>query len=293
MSRNAHPSLPEFEYVKPVSFEEASKFLVDNAGNARPLMGGTDTFVRIRDGFYKEAYIVDVKGLPGMKEISFDPKKGLTVGAAVSMNNVAAFDAVQEFYPMLAEACDSVASYQLRSRATIAGNICNASPAGDTLGMSILLDAEVTVFGVDGKERIEPLATFFKGPGRTVLQTGELVKSVFYPLPKKGLVGKYMKHGRNNRSDLSLVGVAAIAYEENGLHVKMAFTSVGPTPVVVDEVENFFMKNELNDESIQKAGEIAMDGCSPIDDVRSTARYRKLMVKNLTRRILGQLKELR
>ena len=293
MSRNAHPSLPEFEYIKPVSFAEACKFLADNAGNARPLMGGTDTFVRIRDGFYKEEFIVDVKGLPGMKEIHFDVAKGLTVGAAVSMNSVAENADVQKVYPMLAEACNSVASYQLRSRATIVGNICNASPAGDTLGMSILLDAELTVVGVDGKERIEPVATFFKGPGRTVLQTGELVKSIFYPIPKKGMVGKYLKHGRNNRSDLSLVGVSAIAYEENGLHVKVAYASVGPTPVVVKEVEEYFLKNEFNDENIKEASQIAMDHCSPIDDVRSSARYRKLMVKNLTKRILNQIQELR
>ena len=293
MSRNAHPSLPEFEYIRPVSYAEACKFLADNAGNARPVMGGTDTFVRMRDGFYKEEFIVDVKGLPGIKEIHFDAAKGLTVGAAVSMNTVAENADVQKVYPMLVEACNSVASYQLRSRATIVGNICNASPAGDTLGMSILLDAELTIVGADGKEKVVSVAEFIKGPGRTILQPGELVKSVFYPIPKKGIVGKYFKHGRNNKSDLSLVGVSVVAYEENGLHVKVAYASVGPTPVVVKEVEEYFLKNEFNQENIKEAAEIAMNHCSPIDDVRSSARYRKLMVKNLTKRILNQILELR
>ena len=128
----AHPGLPEFDYIKPTTLEEASTFLAQHTGEARAFIGGTDTFVRMRDGAWQDKYLVDVKGLPGMNDLKFDPAKGLTVGAAVNMNRLIASPEVNAHYPVLAEAAHTVASYQLRTRATIAGNICNASPAGDT-----------------------------------------------------------------------------------------------------------------------------------------------------------------
>ena len=131
----AHPGLPEFDYIKPTTLEEASTFLAQHTGEARAFIGGTDTFVRMRDGAWQDKYLVDVKGLPGMNDLKFDPAKGLTVGAAVNMNRLIASPEVNEHYPVLAEAAHTVASYQLRTRATIAGNICNASPAGDTIGV--------------------------------------------------------------------------------------------------------------------------------------------------------------
>ncbi len=120
---NPHPGLPEIEYVKPNSLEEASQFLAVHVGEARPFSGGTDCFVRLRDGVLKLSYVVDVKGLPGAKEISFDLQKGLTIGAAVTMNQIAANADVRRYYPILVEAVNSVASSQLRNRATVIAKI--------------------------------------------------------------------------------------------------------------------------------------------------------------------------
>ena len=173
----AHPGLPEFDYIKPTTLAEASAFLAQHIGEARAFIGGTDTFVRMRDGAWQDKYLVDVKGLPGMNDLTFDPVKGLTVGAAVNMNRLVASPEVNEHYPVLAEAAHTVASYQLRTRATIAGNICNASPAGDTVGSCLVLDAKLHVHGVDG-DRVESLRTFFKGPGKTVLKPGDIVTAV-------------------------------------------------------------------------------------------------------------------
>ncbi len=131
---NPHPGLLEFEYVKPTSLEEACYFLDKHEDDARPFSGGTDSFVRLRDGVLQLKYLVDIKGFEGMKEIAYSPQIGLTIGAAVPMNQVAAHLDVIKTYPVLASAVRSVASYQLRNRATIIGNICNASPAGDTIG---------------------------------------------------------------------------------------------------------------------------------------------------------------
>jgi carbon-monoxide dehydrogenase medium subunit len=199
---------------------------------------------------------------------------------------------VKQHYPLLAEACDAVASYQLRNRASVVGNICNASPAGDTIGACLLYDGVLNVHGTAGT-RQEALSTFFKGPGQTTLQPGDVVISLQLPIPPEGLVGRYLKLNRNKRGDLAIVGVTAISYPNNevssGQTVRMVLASVAPIPLVLPKVEEYFKTNKLTDETIQQAAEIAMDSCTPIDDVRGTARYRKMMVRNLAKQALRSL----
>jgi CO/xanthine dehydrogenase FAD-binding subunit len=289
MSIDAHPELPEFDYIRPASLMEASRFLADHAGEARPLLGGTDIFVRMRDGFWKDKYLVDVKQLDSTDKISFDSQAGLTIGAGVNMNRVIASPAVQEHYPVLVDACRSVASYQLRSRATIAGNICNASPAGDTIGASLVLDGVLNVHGTGGPRQVS-LAGFFLGPGKTVLQPGDIVTSVSYPLPTGRAAGVYLKLGRNTWSDLSIVGVTAYGQAEaarsSGWRFRVALASVAPVPLLVPELEEYLSGQLPTAEAFGQAGRLAEAACSPIDDVRGSARYRKAMVRNLTARAL-------
>lgn len=284
MTLNAHPTLPEFEYIRPKTLAEASEFLSRHADSARPFLGGTDTFVRMRDGFITPKYLVDVKNLDGTGEIHFDSKNGLKIGAAVNMNRVAASPEVLSHYPLLAEACCSVASYQLRTRATMAGNICNASPAGDTIGACLLLDGVLDVHGTDGI-RQEALKTFFLGPGKTKLKAGDIVTAIRLPLPPKGLRGKYIKHGRNKLSDLAIVGVTVTGCPQadlpSGLHMRLALASVAPVPLVVDAVQAILSK-KVDEKTILEAAQAAMAACNPIDDVRGSARYRKQMVRNLS-----------
>lgn len=282
----AHPGLPEFDYIKPTTLEEASTFLAQHTGEARAFIGGTDTFVRMRDGAWHDKYLVDVKSLPGMNDLKFDPAKGLTVGAAVNMNRLIASSDVNAHYPVLAEAAHTVASYQLRTRATVAGNICNASPAGDTIGAGLVLDAKVHVHGVDG-DRVEALRAFFKGPGKTVLKPGDIVTAVEYPLPPQGSRGKYIKLGRNAIGDLAIVGVTALGYPDrtpSGYRFFVALASVAPTPFMPDM--SLLSEKPITPELINEAADVAMNSVTPIDDVRGSARYRSLMVRNMTRNAL-------
>lgn len=285
MSINAHPELLEFEYVRPASLPEASNFLAQHAGEAFPLLGGTDLFVRMRDGFMAPAYLVDVKHLEGMRRLHFDPQQGLTIGAAVNMNQAAASEAVRAHYPLLAEACRTVASYQLRSRATIAGNICNASPAGDTIGACLALDGELSVHGVDGFRR-ESLQGFFAGPGRTVLNPGDVVTAIHFPPPPQGAVGKYLKLGRNRLGDLAIVGVTVLGYPDldtpSGFRFRLALASVAPVPLIPLEAERLLLERRPGPDTFQAAAALAAQACTPIDDVRGGAAYRKAMVRNLT-----------
>jgi len=286
---NPHPGLPEIDYVKPASIEEASQFLAAHAGESRPFLGATDCIVRIRDGVWKTKFLVDVKGLDGTNGISFDPARGLTIGAAVPMNKVMADPAVQKYYPLLVEACHWVASYQLRSRATIVGNICNASPAGDTIGASMVLDGVLNVYGPEGY-REEPLSAFFKGPGRTNLKPGDIATSLFLPLPPEGHAARYIKLGRNKLGDLAIAGVTALGYPDasaaSGMRFRIALASVAPVPLRAQKAEEILAAKHLDEGVIAEAAQAAMDGCSPIDDVRGSARYRKQMVRNLTRSAL-------
>jgi carbon-monoxide dehydrogenase medium subunit len=289
---NPHPGLPELEYIKPTSLEEASKFLAAHAGEARPFSGGTDCFVRLRDGVLKLNYLVDVKNLDGTKEISFDPKKGLTIGAAVTMNRVAVNPDVIKHYSNLVEAVNSVASYQLRNRATIIGNICNASPAGDTIGTCLALDGVLNIHGMSGSKQI-PLNSFFIAPGKTVLQPGDIVVSITLPVPPQGFFGVYKKLGRNVISDLSIVGVSVLGYPSketaSGYKFRIALASVAPVPFVASKAEAVLAEKKITPDVIIEAAQAAMDSITPIDDVRGSARYRKYMVRNLTREALTEV----
>lgn len=285
--------IAEFDYVRPKTLQEAVDILAAHNGKARPFMGGTDLFVRLRDGFHEETqYVVDLKGLPGMLDISFDPVTGLRMGAAVNMNRMVAFPAVQAHYPILAEAARTVASYQLRTRATVAGNLCNASPASDTAPACLVLDARVVIFGPDGERQL-PLNGFFTGPRQTRMKPGEIMTAVEIPVPPVGYAGRYVKLGRNAVGDLAIAGVAALGFPDatadSGFRFRIALASVAPTPLRVAAAEEILAQSPLTEETIGDAANAAMNAATPIRDVRGSAEYRKLMVRNLTRRAVGEV----
>jgi CO/xanthine dehydrogenase FAD-binding subunit len=239
----------------------------------------------MRDGSIEPKFLVDVKNLNGTNNLHFDPESGLTVGAAINMNRVIASPELQETYPLLVEACRSVASYQLRTRATIVGNICNASPAGDTIGACMVLDGILHIHGTSGPSK-EPLSTFFLGPGKTTLKPGDIVTAVSFPLPSKGCKGIYLKLGRNKLSDLSIVGVTVLGSPDpslaSGFYFRIVLASVAPVPLIAIDAEIYLTKRAITFESLKHAAHLASEASSPIDDVRGSARYRKLMVRNLT-----------
>jgi CO/xanthine dehydrogenase FAD-binding subunit len=291
---NAHPGLPEFNYIHLSTAMEASRFLADHHGEALPFLGGTDIFVRMRDGVWKGKYLVDIKGLDGMNQIHFDPNEGLTLGAAVNMNRVINSPEIRQHFPLLVEAARSVASYQLRTRATIVGNLCNASPAGDTTGACIVLDGNLSIHGVGGI-RQQSLSTFFLGPGQTALGAGEIAMELKFPLPPEKHAARYIKLGRNAAGDLAIVGVTVLGFPDqsvpSGYRFRIALASVAPIPLVPLEAEMILSNKPINSDSIFQAANEAMEACSPIDDVRGSARYRKMMVRNLTQKALTEVWE--
>jgi len=287
-----YQKLPDFVYVKPNSLYEASCFLADNENTAKPFLGGTDLFIQLRNKSRKPKYLIDIKEIEGLNKISNTPNTGITIGASVNLNRIISSDVIYKQLGCLHESCESVGSYQLRNRATIIGNICNASPAGDTIGACILLDAELNVYNKNGEYRI-PISNFFRGPGINTLKPGDIVTSINFPSIKPSIKGSYIKLGRNKKSDLAIVGVTVIGYSmpsnASSFSVRLSLTSAYPTPIEIIEVQKYFKDHKLTHKNISEISNIVMEACSPIDDIRGSKKYRKLMVRNLTQIALTSL----
>ncbi len=280
----ARPGLPPFDYVRARTPDEVVRLLQEHGPAARPLMGGTDLFPNMRDGRLRPQVVVDVKGLPGMRDIAFDPEIGLTVGAAVTMNDLARHPDVQARYPLLAQAAASVASYPVRNRATIGGNLCNASPCADTAPAALALEAALLLLGPDG-ERTVPALDFFVGPGQTVLRPAEFLTAIRFPPPPPVAAARYLKLGRCRSGDLSVVGVAVLGYANGmGHRFRIGLGSVAPTPIRATEAEAFLAAHPPGEEAFAQAAGLAMAAARPITDVRATAGYQRAMVRTLTLR---------
>ena len=281
------PELPQFDYIKAETAERAIVLLQKKGAAVRILMGGTDLFVQMRNGDLAPDILVDLKNLPGMDAIVFSEKDGLTVGAAVTMNALARNPDVLKHFPLLVEAAESVASYQLRNRATVGGNLCNASPAADTAPAALVLEADLTAIGPKGERTIQ-VTDFFMSPGVNALEAGEFLSKINFRNQPKGWKGCYLKIGRNAGGDLAIVGVAVMGYPDkdppSGFRFRIALASVAPTPIRVREAEEILAHSPITEAVIEMAADAAQKKSAPIDDVRASARYRKAMVRELTRR---------
>jgi carbon-monoxide dehydrogenase medium subunit len=287
--------LQPFDYIIPKDHAEASALLAGGDGAVRPFQGGTDLLIRARDGFIHPQQVVDLKGLPGMREIRPAADGWLVIGAACTMNQVAAHPLVQASYDLLAQACGSVASYQLRNRATIGGNICNASPAADSAPALYCLEAVTELYGPTGFRRL-PISEFFVGPGKTALGPGEFLTSLHLPPAPPGAKGIFNKLGRTKLGDIATVSVAVWADWGLGIRdssstnpqslipdPRIALGAVGPTPLRAPEAE-VALAADASPEGIRRAADLAAAAARPIDDIRASAVYRKAMVAVLARR---------
>lgn len=282
----ARPGLPSFDYVQARTPEEVVALLREQGDSARLVMGGTDLFANMRDGLLRPQMVVDVKQLPGMGDVVYSDEMGLTVGAAVTMNALARHPEVHRHYRLLAQAASAVASYQIRNRATIGGNLCNASPCADTSPAVLVLEAELVLHGQNGRRTV-PADAFFLGPGRTVLQADELITAIHFPPPPAGAAARYLKLGRCRSGDLSLVAVAILGLpngSNSGYCFRIGLGSVAPTPIRVPGAEAYLAANPPGEEAFARAAEKAMAAASPITDVRGTAEYQRAMVHTLTLR---------
>ena len=274
----------EFEFLQPKSIAEAIAMRVEHGDRLVVYNGGTDIVIQLRDRLIAPDYVMDVKKIPGLHEITFSEKEGLFIGACVTMNEIGGNEAVRTHYPFLAEAALSVGSKQVRNRATSVGNIVNASPLCDTGTPLYAADAVMCLEGPNGKREV-PIREFITFVRRTVLQKDEIVTGIKVPYDKD-LRGIFTKVARRREVDLSTI-CATVA--RSGNEWKLAFGAVAPTPVRLPKTEELLRGKEITEALIDEAAKLARTEVSPIDDVRASKEYRLDVVEVIVRRSLKSL----
>ena len=257
--------------------------------SSKALAGGTDILVQLRARRFDMDRLVDIKKVPEMNQVSYSQADGLTLGAAVPCYRIYDDQTIQQMYPGLVDAAFIIGGIQIQNRASIGGNLCNASPSGDSISALIALGATCQIEGSKGSRTL-PVEEFCLAPGRSVLQNGELLVALTLPSPPKLSGGHYLRFIPRNEMDIAVVGVgASVVLEDDGLHIKSArigLAAVGPTPIFAQEAGDLLQGKEANEEAIGAAAEAAKKAASPIDDMRGTVRQRIHLSGVLTKRAL-------
>jgi CO/xanthine dehydrogenase FAD-binding subunit len=281
--------LHAINYETPKTIAEAVKLLAAHGEKARPLSGGTDLIIQLRAGTRRPEFVVDVKQIPELHRISFSLKDGLHLGAAVSCIEIHENADMRKYYPGLTEAAHLIGSLQIQSRASVGGNLCNGSPAGDATPALIALGAKARIVGPGG-ERTVPVETFITAPGRTVLQPGDLLVEFLIDAPAKHSSDAYLRFIPRNEMDIAVVGVGGALTLDLGddrvVDARIALGAVGPTPIFAAEASKSLIGKKLDAAAIENAGRLATSVATPIDDMRGTAEFRRHIVGVLTRRVL-------
>jgi carbon-monoxide dehydrogenase medium subunit len=281
-----------FDYCAPKGLEEVLDVFAEYGERARALAGGTDLILFMEKGRLKPDLVVEIPSCPPFVGIEVT-NSHIRIGSRTTMRELETSPLIREKISILAEAASKVGSLQIRNLATIGGNICTASPAGDTLPALLVLDASVKLVSKSG-ERLVPLREFFVGPGETVRQPNELLTEVIVPLPSSHSGYSFYKLSVRRYMDIAIVNVAAfIAVNEDGFitDAKIALGSVAPTPIRAYEAEERLKGNTINDILLDEVGRLAQEASSPITDQRGTAEYRRIMVYRLTKRVVKEAYE--
>jgi carbon-monoxide dehydrogenase medium subunit len=278
-----------FDYQAPESVGEAAALLAEHGDRARILAGGTDLLVQMRAGRRQPSLIVDVKNIPELTGIHWDPNHGLTLGAAAPCYQIAADPGVRAAYPSLVEVASLIGGTQIQGRATIGGNLCNSAPSADAVPLLIALSASCRIVGPGG-ERTVAVEDFCIGPGQNVLGHGELLVSLHFPAPRPSQGARYLRFIPRNEMDIAVVGAGVSVVLNNGHFesARVALSSVAPTPVFVREAGEALAGQPVNDESIARAAAIARQAARPITDMRGTVEYRLHLCEVMTRRALQE-----
>ena len=277
----------DFEYHRPSSLDEALDVL--SKEGYIPIMGGTDVVVKMRAKRLKPKGVVDLKFIDELHAFEFSKEKGMLIGAALTMNELAEeYPAVRENYPAFYQAIKKVGAYQTRNRATVAGNIGNSSPAADSVPPLLTYNAKLRLVSKEGERTVE-LKDFFTGPGQNVLKKGEIIHSIIVPYEGES-IGIYYKLSRIKAVDLSTIGVALTVIDPEGKRdIRIALASVAPIPLRVFEAEEFIRGKELTPDVVDEFARIVQKATSPITDARGTKEYRYEMASVLPKKILREL----
>lgn len=284
-----------FEYLEPLSIEEAVSLLKKYGNKARVLAGGTDLVPLMKEKTVRPECVISIGRIAGLDYIRFDGEKGLRIGALTTLRSIEQSPQLQPKYGLICQAASQMASIAVRNVATVGGNLCNASPSADIAPSLLTLSATTKLVSTAG-ERIVPLEDFFIGPGATALKTDELLTEVQIPSPPAHTAGVYIKYTTRGGEELALIGVAVLLTLGGGdgicTDAKVALGAVAPTPIRARGAEGVLKGKKIEQGLIEKAAQTASDESSPIDDIRGSAEYRREMIKIFARDAIRQAAEL-
>ena len=280
----------EFQYFMPGSLEEALALAARDGTNSALLAGGTDLIVQMKRGFKSPSCVINLKRIRDLNDIGYSSDKGLLIGPLVTHNVLSEHRILLEKYPLLAEAARTIGTFQIRERGTIGGNICNASPAADTIPPLICLGAKLKLRSLTG-ERTAGIEDFFEGPRKARLKPDEILTRIEIPILPSRAGGVYLKLGVRKALEIAVVGAAAVITLDNQTTcsgAKITLASVAPTPLLCPKAGAVLVGKKIGDKVVEEAAKVAREEAVPISDLRGTAEYRREMVFILTKRALNE-----
>ena len=271
-------------YETPQSVEDAVGLLASGGAGARVLAGGTDLLVQLRSGIFEPELVVDIKQIDETRTVTSE-NGGFRIGAAVAGAELSEHADVPGVWPGVVEATNLIGSDQIQGRCTMVGNLCNASPAADSVPAMIAAKAKAIVVGAAGRRTV-PVETIVTGPGSTSLEQGEIIEAIELPLPDKRSADAYLRFTPRTEMDIAVVGVGISLTLNRGAVAKarVCLGAVAPTAIVVPAAARALTGSKLDDAALEKLAAACSKACKPIDDMRGTAAYRTRVAGVLAKR---------
>jgi CO/xanthine dehydrogenase FAD-binding subunit len=281
--------MKNFDYIRPGNMDEAIAALRAN-DNPCVLAGGTDLLVGLKTNSVRPQCIIDLKGIPNINSIEYND--GFKFGTLVTVRDIETSPLLREKIPALCEAAATLGSIQIRNRATIGGNLCNASPAADMAAILLAMNGEVKIVSPAGEKKLT-LDQFFAGPGITALAIDEVLSEIIIPKEIQNYKGVYLKHGPRRAMDIGIVNIAVLLNADfksrRCNRIAIALGAVAPTPIRAKKAEALLEGRPLKTELIREAAETASSEAKPISDFRASAGYRLELVKSLVVKGIQQI----
>lgn len=273
------------QYEAPETTKAAVGLLAKAKGSAYVLAGGSDLLVRMKGGFVEPDLVVDIKRIKAMREVK-KTASGFVIGAAVSCAELNENKALIKAWPGVVEAAGLIGSKQVQSRCTVVGNLCNASPAADSVPALVAAGAKAIVQGPKGK-RLVPVEQIPVGPGRNALKKGELIEAIQLPARKPRSGDAYLRFIPRTEMDIAVVSAGVdLTIDAKGVvtAARVALGAVAPTVVLVAAAAKAIIGTKLDDAALEKLGQAASAACKPIDDKRGTIEFRTKVAAVLAKR---------
>ena len=286
--------MQEFQYSAPDSLDDAVRLLAEHGDRAVLLAGGTDILVQLQEGHRQAELVVDVKKISELMTIVWEANHGLRLGAGVPCWEIYGDERIDSDYPALTDATRIIGGWQIQSRASVGGNLCNSSPAADSIPTLIVHSAVCHIVGPAGRRAV-PAEEFCSGPGKNQLAAGEILVALTLPPASPHSSSAYQRFIPRNEMDIAVAGAASwVQLDSAGKTIqqaRIALAAVAPIPMLAQEAGQWLAGKSADEATFAEAGEIAKGVASPIADMRGTAEYRRHLVGVLTKRTLARAVE--